>query len=139
MPNARYLLFALVVVVAGCSKSDRHQTYPASGVVRFPDGSPLTGGSVLCESPHGLAARAIIDQNGAFELWTYVEGDGAVAGKHRVAIVPLREEGYDPDSRTRARPAIDRRFWTMDTSGIELEVKPEGDNHFTINVEAPSR
>jgi hypothetical protein len=139
MPSARFLLLVILAVLAGCSDSDKHRTYPAAGVVQFSDGTPLTGGSVLCESPHGLAARATIGNDGSFKLWTYVDGDGAVAGKHRVAIMPLRDEGFDPDGGARSQPAFHRRFMSMDTSGIELEVKPEGDNRFTIEVEAAVR
>lgn len=110
-------------------------TIPATGQVVFSDGTPLPGGWIVCESPeHALAARGVIEADGRFELGTYEPGDGAVAGRHLVAITPAAPEGYDPDRGTVA-PLIDQRFTHMDSSGLEIDVQPDGENHFELPVE----
>lgn len=130
---------AVVAIFAGCSGDGRLPTYPATGKVAFPDGSPLGGGWIACESPeHSVAARGVIEADGTFELGTYEPGDGAVAGRHLVAITPASPEGYDPDQGT-APPAIDQRFTHMDTSGLEIKVHPDDENHFELQVEPPRR
>jgi hypothetical protein len=129
----------VLIVIAGCSDSDRLPTYAAGGIVHFPDGKPLSGGSILCESPQGLGARAIINEDGTFVLGTYEQADGAVEGRHLVAIRPPSTFDVDPDNGMgrQPSPAIDERFLSMDTSGIVFDVKADGDNHFEIEVSAP--
>lgn len=113
-------------------------TFEVTGKVVFPDGSPLTGGWIILESPkEGLAARGVIEVDGTFQLGTYGQTDGAVAGKQRVAIMPATPEGIDPDSGT-TPPPIHQRFMHMDTSGLEINVSPTGTNHFDIIVMPPS-
>lgn len=130
---------AVVALLAGCSNGGRLPTYPVTGRVVFPDGAPLLGGWIICESPeHAVAARGVIEADGTFELETYEPADGAVAGRHLVAVTPAAPEGYDPDQGT-APPAIDQRFTHMDTSGLEIEVLPDQDNHFELLVESPRR
>ena len=96
MSRASLLVPAVLVLWAGCSPNSGVSTYPAEGFVRFPDGKPLAGGWILFESPDGLIARGMIDENGAFQLGTQREGDGAVIGKHRVSISPPEDPNYDP-------------------------------------------
>ncbi len=137
------LLLAAITLIAGCADNGREPTYPAGGTVKYKDGRPLAGGSVICESPLGLSARAIIADDGTFQLGTYEDADGAVAGKHRVAIRPPSSLDAVVDGpRQGPRPPglrIDDRFLDFDKSGIELDVKPDGENKFTIEVSDPSR
>ena len=130
----RLLLVGSVALVAGCG-SDRLPTYDVTGKVVFPDGSALPGGWIVCESAeHGLAARGIIDTDGSYRLGTYAAADGAVAGRHLVAITPAPPAGYDPDGGS-AAPLIDPRFMHMDRSGIEFEVQPDAANQFDLVVD----
>ncbi len=127
----------LVAFVVGCGDGDRLPTYEVTGKVVFSNGAPLQGGWIIFESPeHGLAARGVIDRNGTYRLGTYERSDGAVAGKQLVAITPATPHGYDPD-KGGSQPVIHRRFTHMDTSGLEFEVTPHGENHFEITVEPP--
>jgi hypothetical protein len=131
------ILTAVATLFIGCDDG-RIKTYPAGGIIKFPDGRPLAGGSIWCQSPHGLAARAEIGEDGSFEFFTYEKTDGAVAGTHRAAIRPPESGDFDPDAGGTARRAlIDARFMSMDTSGIVLEVSPDGPNRFEITVTAP--
>ena len=64
-------------------------TYKTTGKVLFSDGKLLEGGTIVFESvDHPVTARSVIGLDGTFTLSTYGKGDGAVAGKHRVAISP---------------------------------------------------
>ncbi|MFO0915611.1 MAG: hypothetical protein U0795_21785 [Pirellulales bacterium] len=120
-------------MLSGCQKSDRPATYPASGKVVFPDGRPLSSGAILCEAvDQPYAARGMI-RDGQFQLGTFADADGAVAGRHRVAIVPAPADNVDPDAGGTA-PEIDPRFLHMDTSELEVLVEPEQPNTFTIRV-----
>jgi hypothetical protein len=134
MRHSRFCLIPLLLLFTGCADDGHVPTFPATGVVRYPDGTPLVGGAILCESPHGLAARATINDDGTFQLGTYDVDDGAVEGTHKVAIRPPRPGNYNPDAGVAPPPTIEARFFSMDTSGIEFEVTAAGPNHFTIEV-----
>jgi hypothetical protein len=131
------LLFAATLLLPGCRDDGRIPTYPAGGTVKVSGGRPLAGGAILCESPHGLAARAVIEDDGTFRLGTYEQSDGAVEGKHRVAIRPPTPDDFDPDAAPAAPLLIDQRYLTMDTSGIEFNVTAAGPNQFQIDLEPP--
>jgi hypothetical protein len=134
----RSLVVATIVgPLAGCHDDGRIATFPASGVVKFSDGQPLAGGTIVCESPHGLAARGNIDSSGHFVLGTYDQEDGAVAGKHKVAVWPE----YNPLERKGAAtgkaalPVVADRYQNFATSEVEIEVKPGANEEFEIVLE----
>jgi hypothetical protein len=129
-----------IFCVAGCRDDGRIPTYPAGGIVRTNDGTPFAGGAIICESPHGLAARGVISDDGTFKLGTYDVDDGAVEGKHKVAIRPRSSSNFDPDAGGKRLPeTIDRRYLSVDTSGIEIEVTPAGPNQFQLELDPPNR
>jgi hypothetical protein len=138
MRFAPILLAFAFVMLSGCGgRGDRLPTYRADGIVKFPDGRPLAGGIVLCESPHGLAARAVIESDGTFRLGTYDKGDGAVEGKHRATVQPASSGESASAGGAPPRPAMDDRFKDFERSGIVLEVSPSGRNHFEIVISPP--
>src|SRR5262245_36565945 len=104
----RWLVPVLAVLVtAGCS-GDPNKPYPVRGVIVFENGQPakeLVGGSVtfvpLPEEPGSGIASGTIAEDGTFVLSSKKEGDGAVAGKHRVVIEPpgLESQGDDAPRR----------------------------------------
>jgi len=113
----------LVLITGGCS-SDQKQTYPAKGKLVWDDGSSaqqLSGGMVIFQSDaEQISAKAAIDQQGSFVLGTYELDDGAVAGKHKVAIIqPASESGdYNP------REIVDRRYESIETTDLEVTIEP---------------
>ena len=120
--------------LTGCGRGDRLPTYKTTGSVLFSDGKPLEGGTIVFESvDHPVTARSVIDLDGTFTLNTYGKGDGAVAGKHRVAISPAVNMAIDRDE-VRPRRVIHPRFTDIDESGLEFEVNAEGPNEFEIEV-----
>jgi hypothetical protein len=129
----------VVFLILGCGKSGRLATYKTTGRVAYEGGAPLKGGSIMFEAiDHPVMARAMIGDDGSFELGTYAVGDGAVAGKHRVAISPAIPLEVDPDAGS-IPPTIDSRYLHMDSSGLEYTVTEQGPNHFEIIVQPARR
>jgi hypothetical protein len=129
-PRWRHAACMAVVLAVGCGRSG---LYPVKGKVVFPDGAPLTAGTVEFGPVEDalLAPRAEIQADGTFRASTYEEGDGAPSGKYRVLITP--PEQLDP-GQPRPLP-FDRRFSSFATSGLEYTVKPGKNEFLTITVE----
>src|SRR6516165_3170592 len=86
-PRAMAVAGLLLLGVIGCGS----KLYPARGTVTYPDGSPVTEGSVVFESKDQektTMARGEIRSDGSFELGTFKPGDGARPGKYRVLVAP---------------------------------------------------
>ena len=133
-------LLAVGVALHGCGRPGP-STYPVSGKVTFPDGTPVTAGFIEFESKEpktkGLNARGKINEDGSFTLSTVKLGDGAVIGRH-LAIVrePYRRVAIEEGERL--PPAkIDRKFRSYETSGLEFEVL-EQSNELTVIVTPPA-
>lgn len=128
------LTACLVPGLTGCGRGGGLPTYKTTGSVSFSDGKPLAGGTIVFESvDHPVTARSVIGLDGTFTLSTYDQGDGAVAGKHRVAISPAMNMAVDRDE-VRAPRVIHPRYKDIDESGLEFEVKADGPNEFEVQV-----
>ena len=135
----RGLAISLVVAVAGCGASTK--TFPVSGTVKFADGKALAGGTVEFSSEaadtKGLNARGVIEADGSFKLKTSIDGkemDGAVAGPHRVAVIPRALDRPLNMQEKFPAPPINGRFRNYDTSGLEFTVKADEPNQYDIVV-----
>jgi hypothetical protein len=136
------LVFAVGAGLAGCS-SER-PTYPVEGKVVYPDGTPLDDCQIefdliTSEPKERINARGMTAPDGTFQLSTFRKDDGAVAGEHRVIVIP---PGVDNADRFKGKalppPAIDPRFSRYDQSGLQFTVKPEK-NLIVIQVEKPAK
>jgi hypothetical protein len=130
VPGRGPLVLAAVVLL-GASGCGGRKLYPVEGQVVFPDGQPVTGlagGSVEFDPLDGKdGARGALQADGTFRLETFKPGDGAYPGRYRVCVVP-------PQVIDRPTPrVIDRSFERFDTSGLQVEVKPEN-NRFPLTV-----
>jgi hypothetical protein len=128
------LTLAILVGASGCGGP---RLYPVQGRVLFPDGTPLKGGWVVfepVEATDDVSARGRIQSDGTFRLGTVRDDDGAVAGRHRVLVVPPLPPKLD--ERNPPPPPIHARFRSFDTSNLAFVVKP-GPNEFEIRVEKP--
>jgi hypothetical protein len=80
---------AVVVLLAGCSPSGQVKVYPVKGRVTY-QGKPMVGGGAITFVPKsdqaGKAPGGTIKPDGTYELGTYTESDGAMAGEFRVII-----------------------------------------------------
>ncbi|MCI0455817.1 MAG: hypothetical protein L0Z62_02395 [Gemmataceae bacterium] len=135
--STRWRLAALLslVVAAGCGRSG---LYRVEGKVVFPDGTPLTGGTVVfgpVDKDALLSPRGELRPDGTFQMSTHKEGDGAPEGKYRVLVAPLEAE----DVEGPPPPSFDRRFSSFDKSGLEYTVQPGKNDFFTITIEKRQR
>ena len=132
MDSHRGAWFAALILalMAGCS--GQANTYLVHGMVVYPDGKPLTRGTVEFEATHEgrqITASAEIAPDGTFQLGTFAPNDGAVAGHHRVAVIADFEiaTGWErPDMVP--PPALHPRYRNFGTSGLEFDIKPRTNN-----------
>ena len=96
--------------------------------------NPWKGASVLfTPEAGGRPADGVTDKEGKFTLQTHEPGDGAVAGKHKVAVSGMRMTGIQAtsdglsgevnESKVREIWFVPKMYARPDTSGLEAEVK----------------
>jgi hypothetical protein len=121
------------LLAAGCS--DRLPTYPVSGRVIFPDGSPVHTGTIELQSlEHPVQARGTIGMDGMFSLTTYEKNDGAVAGKHSCVVVQLVLAEEVRGFHGGVEGVVHPRFGSYASSGLQFEIDPDRDNFLTVRV-----
>jgi hypothetical protein len=120
------------VILAGCGGgSDLLPTAPVSGTLAY-EGKPVAKGAIHFHPPKGQTANGVVE-DGKFTLTTYKEGDGAIVGKHRVAV-DVVEEVPTKDGDTTSRSLIPKKYSEPDSSGIELEIPPTGRPNLQIDL-----
>jgi len=123
-------LLAALLLFAGCADDGRPPRYPVSGTLKLKDGTSLEDVTVLFRSIDGdQTARARVLTDGTFRLTTFDKYDGAVAGAHRVQVMPMR----NPDGSFVI--PVHPKYLNYIKSKLQYEVKPEEDNHFDIVIE----
>lgn len=125
------MIFVLLVTMSvGCGKHPN--AYVVHGMVVFPDGRPLSKGTVEFEAvgqKKPITASGEIATDGTFQLGTFQAKDGAVAGQHRVAIIADYEIGTGVERPGELPPPqLHSKFRSFKTSGITFEVKPKMNN-----------
>jgi hypothetical protein len=112
-----------MIAMAGCG-SGGPRTYRIPGKLVYDDGSPVTGASVVLQTKVNdkvVDARGMATPDGKFELSTFKEGDGVVAGEHQVSISPVPiPEGTKP-----LGPPIPAKYWDFATSQLTTSVTPQ--------------
>ncbi len=101
---ALFVQATILLTLAGCGGDD-FSLGKVTGTVTC-EGKPVTQGAVAftpvatgSASMVGKPAMGRIGSDGAFELMTYVQSDGAVIGRHRVTVTfPGEELGAMPGS-----------------------------------------
>jgi hypothetical protein len=125
--------FTLVMAVAGCSGDPGMVTaVPASGTVKF-DGKPLESGSISFVPEKGRPASGAI-KDGKFTMTTYTENDGAIPGKHAVAVTSYKEVQIRGASEPQQVPTIPEIYLKPTTSGIAIDVPPGGKTDIAIDL-----
>jgi hypothetical protein len=136
-PSGPGLVLALTVVaaVSGCGGGDPYavKTVSAAGTATY-QGKPVSKGTILFQpvDEKGRPASGTIE-DGKFTLTTYREGDGAVPGKHKVAVV-VTEEKKTKDGDTTVKYIIPERYASAETSGVEVEVPPGGSSDLRVDI-----
>ncbi len=128
-------LAAGLLLTAGCDMQPR---LPVSGVVQF-DGQPVEVGQIALYPMSGTAATEAASDihNGRFEL----SGPDAVrSGKYRVHITAMRRRQRSSHELSFAGPSLDLPEQYIpekynERTILEVEVQPDGDNHFEFDLE----
>jgi len=109
-------------------------THPVTGSVVLADGSPAGGGIIKFRttSPEGetVKAHGQIQPDGTFQLTTFNDGDGALAGEHQVILF---SPATGDDGGAAAVPSFPQKYRKYDTSGLTFQVEP-GENNFVIEL-----
>jgi len=131
--NSRVTIPGLLVLsTLACGCTERQQTYAVLGMVVYPDGKPLTRGTVefeLIVNRNRITAAGDIAPDGTFQLGTFESTDGAIAGQHRVAVIADHEIGTEAERPGLMPPGLlDPRFSDFETSGLIVEVGPRLNN-----------
>ncbi len=126
----RYLSLLFCLALVGCEEtpgpSNRLATIPVKGIVRL-NGQPLANARIVLhplEGQEGIPRPVgTSDANGAFELRTYVAGDGAPQGNYR-ATVSCRGpfEGKEEDRDELAPELVPSRYTSAYSSDIAVSV-----------------
>jgi len=117
---------AACLVLAGCGDG-RPTRVPVSGQVLI-DGQPLTHGNVRFVPQHGRVSTGKLDSDGHFVLTCFENGDGAIVGRHRVAVVAA--EQINDEQMQWFAP---KKYAHYGTSNLEEEINGPTDS-VTINL-----
>jgi len=129
----RILLLPLLAFMCGCGGSNMGQV---SGRVTY-NGKPIAPGIIQFYPENGPMAFGGLDANGRFTLTTKTPGDGAVAGPHRVCIMPFipgaGEMGtgkpeFDMDPKN-----IPQKYRSRETTPLKADVV--ADKHIEVEFE----
>jgi hypothetical protein len=138
--KATGLGLALVLVcVAGCGKPGTAPTAEVTGTVTL-DGSPIEGVGVTFLPQEGRPASGVTNASGQFTLSTFETGDGAVPGRHKVAIGEQPDESEPmpgtPEAANWKPPEarFPEKYSNPEESGFEAQVEPGKPNTFTFDM-----
>lgn len=124
---------ATALLVCGCGpNTDR--LYPVHGIVAFKDGPPVRGGTIEFMSVEGgRSAIGQIASDGKFKLTTIDDGDGTVAGNHKVIVL----QGGVPIGGGEIHhhgPAVPARYGKYETSGLTAQVHADRKNDLRVEL-----
>lgn len=130
------LAVVMVSGLCGCGPNDRLKTAPVKGTVTV-DGIPLRTGRIIFTPESGRSATGVISEDGSYQLGTYDENDGAIIGRHKVAVQArpkLQGESGGAPLIPRYGPSlIPEAYGDQQTSGLEYEVT-DGTNQIDIKL-----
>ncbi len=124
----QYLVLLIVgVVLVGCGKSGT-EIAPVEGTVTY-RGQPLKRGRIIFEPQNDRPALGKIVDGEIVEVTTLEVGDGAVVGKHRVALYSFVRE---PKGMDIVPSAIPERYNRPNESGLTVTIEPGKTNKIVI-------
>lgn len=125
----------------GQPKADIVDSVPASGVITY-KGQPLENYQVtFFPADGGRPASGKSNSEGRFTLGTNGPDDGALPGKHKVAVTfdttaisgePGKEE-YKPPPPPKVR--IPEKYFDPEKSGLTQEIPPSGTSDLKIDLQ----
>ncbi|MCA9246755.1 MAG: hypothetical protein KDA42_06555 [Planctomycetales bacterium] len=108
---------------------------PVEGRVLY-NGEPLTNGSIMFQPASGQPAVGGIQPDGSFRMSTFKPNDGATVGlnKVRVASFEGKQIAAEEGEASMGTLAIPQRYTSTAKSGIEVEVLPDSNEPFIIEL-----
>jgi hypothetical protein len=101
------------------------------------NGKPVTVGTVtFYPEVMGPAGYGAINPDGTYTLSTYEKDDGAVVGKHKVAITSKEEQtNFEANAPpTDGKWLIPAKYFLEATSGLTAEVKAGEENEINFDL-----
>jgi hypothetical protein len=144
-------LLLVFVLLSGCGPGrppGARPTKKVTAVVLY-KGAPMEGATVTfvdqSQNEKPANANGITDAQGKAKLKTYVDGDGAVIGSHKVIISKMTAEGGqnvdvdDPKYNPNAPPPtvkylLPQKYSVITSSGLTAEVSESGPSEFTFDL-----
>ncbi|GAB6187345.1 hypothetical protein JCM17478_28470 [Thermopirellula anaerolimosa] len=143
---------AAIVLGGACNRgSDKPKTYPVTGTVTM-NGQPVPGATVTFtpkepaapgqEGP--LAASAVTDNEGKYQIGTFAKGDGALPGEYLVSVTKYEgagptgggsgsEEEYTPPVPGQEAPVpknvLPAQYANPNTSGLSFKVEAKSNTY----------
>jgi len=159
---AGLISIATLISLTGCSGGAKQaETGKVSGKVTY-EGKPVEAGSISfvpitagTSGDTGLAVKpagGTIKSDGSYVLTTYLDGDGAIVGRHTVTFFPavaqpLAESGAEPGKHDE-KPAVSPYRGLMPkesevevkagTNEINIELVPNPKAEAILNPQTPS-
>lgn len=124
------LLLSILIAATGCNGG----RYPVVGTVKYADGTPCEGGTVIAEGQVNgklVGLQANIEKDGTFKMGGAVPGEGALPGTYQVMIMPVALG--DSEIAAGKTPSVASRFTKFSSSGLKITVV-EGKNDLNIVV-----
>ena len=136
----------MLFMASGCSRKyedkwskRRPPSFPTTGSVTW-NGEPAAGALVTLQSlSHNVAASGRTNDEGEFALTTWRQGDGAVAGDHKVTVATTVIAGYTSEGSVIEVNAMPPKYEKPDTSGLTATINEKGKNVLSFAVEGPRR
>lgn len=130
---ARTVATVCLLLAAGCGDG-RPDTVPATGTVTYHE-QPVADAQVVFMAEGARPASAKTDAAGKFVLGTFVPGDGAVVGEHRVTIAKSEKANPNDDSPyPEMKSVIPSRYSNPASSPLTATVKPGDPNDFQFDL-----
>lgn len=128
------MLSTLLLAAAGCG-GPTSQTHPVRGKVILPNGSVASGGLIEFRTVDAdgktINAHSRIESDGTFQLSTFGDKDGALAGKHQAIL--LSPASGDGETISQA-PEFPVKYRSYDSSGLEFDIVP-GENDLEVKLQ----
>ncbi|PQO30788.1 hypothetical protein [Blastopirellula marina] len=132
--NSAVGLAALVLLAVGSGCTPEVKTHPVAGKVLLPTGDPATRGVIefrtVNEEGEIVNAFGEIRADGSFELTTYEENDGALAGEHEAIVLDPANTDGGPVQRS----LFPSRYRAYESSDLKFTIKP-GPNDLVVELE----
>src|SRR5262245_52453436 len=130
-------------MLSGCGKGDgRKAVYPVRGKVLVGVKPPVGALVVLHPVPEADPAdwpegfpRALVQEDGAFHVYTYATGDGAPAGDYKLTIQWFVKKQSEQDEQ---HDKLKGRYAEVESAPVQVHVEPRAEGNEPAPLQATS-